>query len=139
MPKLVQNNANAALKYLKLPDSSRSFSSFILKILIKDHRIAHAERINISRNLVVLHVGDIFMARTAIHSNFSKQKFAKLSYSIRDLFQIVRNTGFGTYFVRNLNKPDSPELKFMAYDLYPLPPSLKPCEPIDSIDTRYLK
>ena len=25
----------------------------------------------------------------------------------------------------------------MAYDLYP-PPSLKPCEPVDTIDTRYL-
>ena len=26
----------------------------------------------------------------------------------------------------------------MAYDLYPLPPSLKPCEPVDTTDTRYL-
>ena len=26
----------------------------------------------------------------------------------------------------------------MAYDLYPLPPSLKSCEPVDTIDTRYL-
>ena len=26
----------------------------------------------------------------------------------------------------------------MAYDLYPLPLSFKPCEPIDSIDTKYL-
>ena len=25
----------------------------------------------------------------------------------------------------------------MAHDLYPLPPSLKPCEPVDSTDTRY--
>ena len=33
MPKLVQNNANTALEYLKLTDSSRSFSSSILKIL----------------------------------------------------------------------------------------------------------
>ena len=35
MPKLVQNNANAVLEYLKLTDSSRSFSSSILKILSK--------------------------------------------------------------------------------------------------------
>ena len=26
----------------------------------------------------------------------------------------------------------------MAYDLYPLPPSLKPCEPVDTINIRYL-
>ena len=35
-------------------------------------------------------------------------------------------------------KPDSPTLKFTAIDLYPLPPSLKPCEYIDSSYTRYL-
>ena len=35
MSKLVQNNANAVLEYLKLTDSSRSFSSSILKILLK--------------------------------------------------------------------------------------------------------
>ena len=26
----------------------------------------------------------------------------------------------------------------MAYDVYPLPHSLKPCEPVDTTDTRYL-
>ena len=66
MPKLIQNNANAALEYLKLTDCSRSFSFSILKILIKDRRISHAERINNSRNIIVLHAGDIFMVRTAI-------------------------------------------------------------------------
>ena len=60
MPKLVQNNANAVLEYLKLTDSYRSFSSSILKVLIEDRRIAHAERINNSHNHVVLHVDDIF-------------------------------------------------------------------------------
>ena len=37
-----------------------------------------------------------------------------------------------------MNKPDSTELRFISEDLYILPPSLKPCEPIDSSDTRYL-
>ena len=40
--------------------------------------------------------------------------------------------------MRILHKPDSPELKFMVYDLYPLPQSLTPCEPVDTIDTQYL-
>ena len=78
------------------------------------------------------------MAQTAIQSDFSKHKVIKLSYSVRDPFQIIYSTGFGSYFVRKFNKPDSPELKFMACDLYPLPPSLKSCEPVDSIYTRYL-
>ena len=37
-----------------------------------------------------------------------------------------------------VTKPDSPTLKFTAVDIYILPPSLKPCEPVDSSDTRYL-
>ena len=78
------------------------------------------------------------MARTVLQIDLSKNKVAKLSYSVRGTYQILRNTGLGIYFVRKLNKPDSPELKFMAHDLYPLPPSLKPCKPIDSTDARYL-
>ena len=35
-PKLIQNNAHDVLEYLKLADSSRYFSYFILKILIED-------------------------------------------------------------------------------------------------------
>ena len=78
------------------------------------------------------------MARTTIQSDLSKHKVTELSYSVRGPCQIIRNTGFSSYFVRKLNKPHSPELKFMAYDLYPLLLSLKPCEPIDLTDTRYL-
>ena len=78
------------------------------------------------------------MALTAVQSNLAKNKVAKLSYSVRGSYQIVRHTGFGSYFVRKLHKPDSPELKFMAYDMYPLPPSLKQCEPVDKNYSRYL-
>ena len=78
------------------------------------------------------------MDRTAIQSDLFKNKVAKLSYSVRGPFQIIRKVGLGSYFVRKLNKADSPELKFIARDLYPFPLSLKPCEPIDSTDTRYL-
>ena len=82
-PKLIQNNAQAVLDYLKLTDTNRHFSFSILKILIEDRRTAHAKRINNSRNLVVLQDGDIIMARTAIQSNLAKNKVAKLSYSVR--------------------------------------------------------
>ena len=78
------------------------------------------------------------MARTAIQSNKQKEKVAKLCYAVRRSYQIIRTTSNGNYFVRKLHRSDSPELKFMAYDLYPLPQSLKPCETIDSIDTRYI-
>ena len=79
MPKLVQNNANSVLEYFKLTDSSRSFSSSILKMLIEYRRIIHYECINNSINLVVLYAEDIVMDRTGIQSDLSKRKFAKLS------------------------------------------------------------
>ena len=107
-------------------------------MLIEDRRTAHIERINNSRNFVAFQAGDIVMDQTAIQSNLAKNKVAKLSYYVRGPYQIVRHTGFESYYVRKLNKPDSPELKCMSYDLYHLPPSLKPCEPVDTTDSRYL-
>ena len=68
----------------------------------------------------------------------AKDKVSKVSYVVQGLFQIVRGTRRGSYIVRKMNKPDSTELRFMSEDLYILPPSLKPCEPIDSSDNRYL-
>ena len=66
-------------------------------------------------------------------------KVAKLSYQVRKPFRIMKSTVHGIiYLVRKLYKPDSPELRFMAIDLYPLPPSLKPCEPVDSSDIGHL-
>jgi len=94
--KLIQNNTQAVLDYLKLTDSNGHISSSILKILIEDRRSAHVERINYSRNLVVLTASDIVMARTTIQSNLLKNKVSKLSYSIQGLYQIVRPTGFGS-------------------------------------------
>ena len=49
--------------------------------------------------------------------NLPKHKVAMLSYSVRGPFQIIRNTCFSSYFVRKLNKSDSPELTFIAYDV----------------------
>ena len=78
------------------------------------------------------------MARMAIQSNKQKKKVAKICYAVRGPYQIILTTGHSSYFVRKLHRPDSPELKFMAYHLYPLPSSLKPCEPADTTYTRYL-
>ena len=139
LPKLTQNNGQAALDYLKLTDSSRHFSTSILKILIEDRRTAHAERINNNRNLVIFKPGDIVMAKAAIQNDKKKAKVAKFCYADRGPHQIICNTGHDSYFAKKLHKPDSPELNFMAHDLYTFPPfSLKSCEPLDTTDTLYL-
>ena len=75
---------------------------------------------------------------TAIQSDKTKNKVAKLSYIVRCSFQIVRGIERGSCMARKMNKLDSPEFMFMSEDVYILPPSLTPCEPIYSSDTRYL-
>ena len=37
-----------------------------------------------------------------------------------------------------LHKSDGSELKYMTNDLYSFPPSLKPWEHVDTVDTQYL-
>ena len=138
LPELVTNNADSVISYLRLTDTTRHFATTILKILIEDRRDTHADHINHSRNIVLMQPGDLVMAQTAVQSDKSKAKVAKLSYAVRGPFQIIRDTGRGGYIVRKINKPDSPELKFMSEDLCILPPSLKPCKPVDGSDTRYL-
>jgi len=77
------------------------------------------------------------MARITIQIDTSTNKVAKLSYQVRGLSRIVKCTGRGSYLVRKLYKPDSPEFKFMTIDLYSLPPSLKLYEHVDSSDIQF--
>ena len=85
-----------------------------------------------------MYLGEIVMVRTAIQSDTSTNKVAKLCYTVREPFQIVRGTGRGSYIVRKLNRPHSPKFKFTSEDLYIMPPCLKPCERVDGSDARYL-
>ena len=86
---------------MRLTDSNRHFASTVLKILVEDRRTAHAERVNNNNNIVMMHPGDICMARTAIQRNKSTNKVAKLCYAARGPFQIVRGSGRVSYSVRS--------------------------------------
>ena len=78
------------------------------------------------------------MVLKTIQSNLSKNKVAKLYYVVRIFNQIIHNNGHYSKYVKKLHIPNSPEFKFIDYDLHSLPPSLKPSEPIDISATRYL-
>ena len=82
--------------------------------------------------------GDLVIACTTIQNDKAIDTVATLCYTARGLFQTIRGTGYDGCIVRKLNKSDSPEFKFMSEGLYILPPSLKPCEPMDGSDPRYL-
>ena len=118
LPQLTQNNDKSTIDYLILTDSNRRLSSSILKLLIEDCPTSHSKRVNNNKNVVELVVGDIVMMKTAIQIYISTNKVAKLSYQVRGSFLIVKCTGRGSYIVRNLYKPDSPEFKFIAIYLY---------------------
>ena len=69
---------------------------------------------------------------------FLEENCENLYYTVRIIYQIICSTRYGSYIVSKLNKPDSPELKFIAYDVYPFSPLFKHYEHIDTIDFRYL-
>ena len=105
---------------------------------IEDHRISHVKRIDNNRNVVILKYGDIVMVWTVIQGDLSRNKVADLCYAIRGPHHITCRTCYGSYFIKKLHKPDSLDLKFMAYDLYSFPLSLELCESVDTSETQYL-
>ena len=90
LPTMTPKKSQATLDYLNFIDSSRHFSSSILKIFIEDRRTVHADRINNNRIIGVLQTGNIVMVRTVIHSDISKNKVFNLSYAVRGPCRIIR-------------------------------------------------
>ena len=93
-------------------------------MLIEDKRTTHCDRINNKCNVVTLLNDDMFMTKWEVLSDKSKNKVGKLTYLVSRSFIITRSTGHGSYFVRKLKNKHSAEQKFMAEDLYPLPPRI---------------
>ena len=61
------------------------------------------------------------MTTTILQNNKKKRKAPSLCHTVRGPYEIIHTTGYGTYLVYKLHRPDNPKLKFMAYDVYPLP------------------
>ena len=101
-PKLIDNQANSVLEYLRLTDKDKIFATEILKLLVEDRCIAHHDRINNNRNIVALQQGDVVMARREVFSDKAKHRVSKLQYQVSGHFVITRATGHGSYFARRL-------------------------------------
>ena len=71
-------------------------------------------------------------------SDKAKNKVVKITYQVNGSFVITKATGHGSYYARKLKDKNSAKNNFMDEDLYPLPLSLLPCDPIDGADVRYL-
>jgi hypothetical protein len=137
-PQLCSDNATDVTQYLQFVSEHASFSQAILRFLVEDRHLAHAERANESRNPVTYEIGDRVMATVQVKSDASVNKVAKLSYQRHGPFEIISHLGNGAYELHSLSQPDSATLKFHSSSISPLPPGLLPCNPIDTSDLCYL-
>ena len=62
----------------------------------------------------------------------------KLSFQARGPFQIVKILEGNSYLVKRYNSDQSTTRKYKGSELYLLPPSIFPHDPVDTMDQRYL-
>ena len=105
---------------------------------MEERRTAHRTRHNTNRAAKLFQVGDVVKAHVQVHSNSSKGIVGKLSYQGRGPFQIKEILGANSYHVQRYNDQDAPIRKYKGTELYLLPPSIFPHNPVDTMDQRYL-
>ena len=138
LPAPCDDAALSVQRYLTNSDGNSQLSRRILAILNDDRRTAHRERINASRTEITFQVGDIVTARVQTQSNSSKGTVGKLTYKARGPFRVVEVLGHGSYRVQPYKDSDAPLLQYKGSCLFPLPPSIRPCHPLDTLDYRFL-
>ena len=62
----------------------------------------------------------------------------KLYIESRGTFRVVEVHGTGSYSIQLFDKPVGAVRKFLARNLYALPPQILPCDDVDLSDLRYL-
>ena len=81
---------------------------------------------------------DVVKTHIQVQSKSELGGVGKLSYRARGPFQIVEALGNDSYHVQSYNDKDSSIRKYKGTDLYILPQSIFPCDPLDTMDMRYL-
>ncbi|MGH7955061.1 MAG: hypothetical protein ACREOZ_03790 [Gloeomargaritales cyanobacterium] len=138
LPSLSDDVAGALHTYLSRVASNVSFATEILKLLVEDRRTAHRERVNSGRTRVEYQVGDLVTARIQVQSRAADGRSSKLLYKARGPFEIVEVVGHGSYRLKSFGRPDAATRVHHSEDLFLLPPSLRPCDPLDTPDLRFL-
>ena len=73
-----------------------------------------------------------------VYFNSSRGVVGKLSYQGRGPFQIKEIIDTNSYLVHRYTDEEGPTRKYKGTELYILPPNLFPCEPMDTMDERYI-
>ena len=135
----INDASNSALtNYLRDVSIEAKFATSVVQVLIEERRLAHQERVNKDKVVSSLQVGDIVKAHVQVQSKQELGVVGKLSYRARGPFRIVKVLGHNSFEVQNWTNPAAATRKYKATELYLLPPSLFPSEPLDTLDQRYL-
>ena len=137
-PILNDINQSALYTYLRDVSTDSQFATSVLQVLVEEWRTAHRTRHNSQRAAKIFKVGDIVKAHVQVSSNAAKGVVEKLSYQGRGPFQIKEVLDANSYLVQRYNTQDAPTRKYKGTELYLLPPSIFPHNPVDTMDQRYL-
>ena len=106
--------------------------------MTEERRTYHREQANESRTQQLFEFNDIVMVRVQVQSNIEINRVAKLSYRLRGPYTVIEVLGNGGYMLQKVNQPNAPKLKYHTQDISFLPPAIRPVEPLDGPDLRYL-
>jgi hypothetical protein len=138
-PPTRNDSSNSALyDYLRHVSNDSTFAQSVVQILIEERREEFRIRHNKGKTLPQFKVGDVVKAHVQVKSNKASGEVEKLSYRARGPFQIVKCNGHNSYEVKRYNEPNSASRKYKATELYLLPPTIFPAEPLDTMDQRFL-
>ena len=138
LPEPIDDVGQATVRYIRNIASDTRFAKDIVLWLTEERRERHRERINDSRCVITYEVGDMIMARVQVNSNAKTGVVGKLSIESRGPFKVAIDHGNGSYTVVPFDKPNGTKRKFLAQDMYALPPQILPYDQVDLPDLRYM-
>jgi hypothetical protein len=136
-PTLNDSRNSALFNYLRNVSNDSKFAQSLVEILVQERRERHRDRHNKDKVQPQFKLGDVVKAHVQVSSNKSTGEVKKLSYQARGPFQITACLGHNSYKVRRYNEPNSATRKYKATELYLLPPTIFPAEPLDTMDQRF--
>ena len=77
-------------------------------------------------------------AHIQVQSELDNGEVGKLSYRARRAFQIIKDLESNSYHVKRYNDDNAEVRKYKGTDLYLLPLAIFSCDPLDTMDVRYL-
>jgi hypothetical protein len=136
--KPTQDRATAVQHYLQLTASDATLATAILKVVLEERRTAAREAVNATRCPIQYQVGDIVAVQIQVQSDNQGNRVQKLAYCTRGPFVIISNNGNGSYSMRPYDKSDGAVRTYPTEAISLLPACIRPCEPLDTPDLRFL-